>query len=441
MISYAARLVRSVLFAAAAEIVLLPVAFAESGDFFDWGAPASEIEAAPANNSLGTKIREKLGSPLDQGRILFNSRFRYEYANQQGLSDANAFTLRTRIGYETARYYGFWGVAEFENNWAINSSHYAGYPAPFNGGQTVVADPRNNELNQLFLGYGAYNSELKGGRQLILLDNQRFVGAVGWRQNEQTFDAVRVSTKVVRDVWLSYTWNWRVNRIFGAYAPQSNLQRYLANNHFVNLHYNGLESGKIGAYFYYLDLEQAPAASSSTAGLFYDLKVPLDEDWAVLGRAEYAFQTDNSASGPGTFYFNYWHLKAGLKYDNFQGGFGFESLGGNGTRSFQTPLATLHGFNGWADVFAPTPADGLNDYYIWTEAKASDFTARLDLHYFTASRTGETYGREVDASLSYPVTDYLRITSKVAWYDGYDSAAPGTSADRAKFWLQFEFSL
>lgn len=420
---------------------LSPATANEREGLFDWGEPPADVAAAPANNSLGTLVRERLGSPLDQGRILLSTRLRYEYANQQGLANANAFTLRTRIGYETARYHGFWGLAEFENNWAINASDYAAYPPPNNAGRTVIADPRNNQLNQLFLGYAAFNSELKGGRQIILLDNQRFVGAVAWRQNDQTFDAVRASTEIVRDVWLSYAWNWRVNRVFGSYAPQSNLRRFIANNHFLNAHYNGLESGQLGSYFYYIDLDQAAAASGSTAGLFYDAAIPLSDDWTLMGRAEYAFQVDNAASGPASFYLNYWHLKTGLEYQAIQAGVGFESLGGNGARAFQTPLATLHAYNGWADVFLATPTNGLNDYYAWIQAKYADFTARLDFHFFTASRTGQTYGREIDASLSRPITDYLSFTTKLAWYDGYNSAPPAIAADRMKFWLQFDFAL
>ena len=39
----------------------------------------------------------------------------------------------------------------------------------------------------------------------------------------------------------------------------------------------------------------------------------------------------------------------------------YESLEGNGARGFSTPLATLHAFQGWADVFLNTPADGVDD--------------------------------------------------------------------------------
>jgi len=42
---------------------------------------------------------------------------------------------------------------------------------------------------------------------------------------------------------------------------------------------------------------------------------------------------------------------------------GYEVLEGNGAIGFATPLATLHAFNGWADMFLTTPANGLKDLY------------------------------------------------------------------------------
>jgi hypothetical protein len=56
----------------------------------------------------------------------------------------------------------------------------------------IVADPGNGELNRLQLQYrGINNAIVTLGRQRITIDDQRFVGNSGWRQNEQTFDAVR----------------------------------------------------------------------------------------------------------------------------------------------------------------------------------------------------------------------------------------------------------
>ncbi len=422
---------------------LLPAALIQAQlPALDWGDAPPAFSPAPDASPLGTDILATAGEPLNQGRLLFNARFRYEHADQQGLEGVNAFTLRTRVGYETARYYGFHALAELENNWAMNYADYAAFPPPFNNGKTVVGDPRNTELNRLFIAYDGFNSSAVAGRQTISLDNQRFIGPVAWRQNDQTFDALRISTRVVDDLWLSYAWNWRVNRVFGVYAPDPNLRRFLSNNHFLNAHYHGIPYGTLGAYFYYLDLDGAPALSGSTAGLFFDGSHPLTEDLKLLYRLEYAFQTNNAATGNVSFWENYWHARLGLDYQGWQGGFGFENLGGNGTRAFQTPLATLHAFNGWADVFLTTPANGLRDYYIWTEAPLpSRIKARLELHLFTTQSTGQTLGREAGISVSRPLTSNLSATIKAAYYDGQNGAAPAFSADRTKFWLQLDFAL
>ena len=58
----------------------------------------------------------------------------------------------------------------------------------------VVADPTGTDVNQALILYRGIDSTLiRAGRQRINLDNQRFVGAVGWRQNDQTYDGISLS--------------------------------------------------------------------------------------------------------------------------------------------------------------------------------------------------------------------------------------------------------
>ncbi|MEO0794666.1 MAG: alginate export family protein [Verrucomicrobiota bacterium] len=423
------------------------------GAFFDIGEAPPKWENAKPNTELGKDILGIAGEPALQGRLIYNQRLRYEFADQQNLEQANAFTLRTRIGYETPKLYGMYFLGEFENTWAINYQDYRAFPQPqFPAAKTVIADPRNNQLNQLFFGFKAYNSEFKAGRQGINLDNQRFVGTVAWRQNDQTYDAIRFTTKIITDVWLSYVWDWQVNRIFGEYATVPNQRRFNSNNHFVNLHYTGIPWGTAGAYFYYVDLDGAAATSGSTAGLFFNGKVPLAEDWSLPFRAEYAFQTNNpgTSGGPNNdFFLNYIHAKLGVNYTGkYEIGFGFESLGGNNTRAFQTPLATLHKFNGWNDVFLFTPVtatgSGLQDYYVYFKAglpwKIGFFGA---YHYFTAENTSRTYGQEIDVGLKRAITENVSVLTKFGYYDGHGGAAAagGLGFDRTKFWVQVDFKL
>ncbi len=421
-------------------------------DIIDLGEAPAEWTAAPKNTALGQKLLSYTTDgpiPLDQGRILFNSRLRVEHAAQQGLQSDLAWTWRTRIGYETPKYYGIYGVGEFENTWAMNLSNYQSTPPPLSSpnNRAVIADPRNNQLNQLFLGYSGYNSAFKGGRQIVNLNNQRFVGAVAWRQNDQTYDAVRAETEIVKDFWISYVYNWQVNRVFGVYAPVTEQERFISRNHFVNVNYLDAPYGTAGAYFYYLDLGDGLAArngSGSSAGVFYDGSYEIDENWSLPFRAEYAFQVNNGASAPvqGNFFENYWHIILGAKYQNYELDLGFENLSGNGTRSFQTPLGTLHGFNGWADRFLVTPLTGLRDYYLrYNIGLPYEVKLTGALHYFTAEQSDNTYGKEIDIGFSRKFSENLSGMVKFAYYDGNGSPNVGLAANTTKLWMQLDFSL
>src|SRR5262245_4464865 len=121
---------------------------------------------------------------------ILDTRLRYESVDQDGVAQtAEAMTLRARLGFETGKIAGTALLAEGEFVRPIIED----YNSTTNGNSTypVVADPNSSEVNRLQL----VNSSLPAttvtlGRQRIVLDDHRFVGDVGWRQNEQTFDAI-----------------------------------------------------------------------------------------------------------------------------------------------------------------------------------------------------------------------------------------------------------
>jgi len=423
--------------------------------WLDLGTFPPDFSPAPKSTPLGQDVLSLIApAPLDQGRIIFNMRARFEDVSQTALNSSKALTLRTRVGYETPKWNGFYGQFVLENTWAEDYSSYSPVPAPLNNGKAVIADTRNNQINNLFIGYAGFNSDLKAGRQDINLDNQRFVGTSDWRQNDETYDAVRLTNQALKDIWLSYTWNWQVNRIYGDYAPTPTLRRFDSNNHFLNIHYTGLpQFGTLGAYVYYLDLSGATAPrvssagtqplSSTTAGVFFDGRYKFDADWALIYRAEYADQTSNHYSGPGPSYSeSYNNFILGGAYQKFEAGAAYEKLGGDGTRAFQTPLATLHPFNGWANQFLTTPAIGLRDYYLWARSPLPfEMNLSAQAHYFTATTTASTYGHELDAAVSRKFGDNTTAMLKLARYWGNGAPHTGVRADVTKIWLQVEFSL
>jgi hypothetical protein len=140
---------------------------------------------------------------LAQGDFLLNMRLRSETVDQEGVAnEANAVTLRTRFGFQSEEYSDFRFLIEGENithlvddfNDTVNG--LAGYP--------VVADPESTELNRLQLTYtGFEDTTMILGRQRIIIGDSRYVGNVGFRQNEQTFDALLVQNTGIEDVTLT----------------------------------------------------------------------------------------------------------------------------------------------------------------------------------------------------------------------------------------------
>jgi hypothetical protein len=104
---------------------------------------------------------------------------------------ANALTSRLRAGLLSPVFHGLQGYAEYEGNLharGLQQSAQQQYRL-FNG-----CRPQKSELNQLWISYaGIPDTVIKGGRQRIKLDDDRFIGNVGWRQMETTFDSVLVT--------------------------------------------------------------------------------------------------------------------------------------------------------------------------------------------------------------------------------------------------------
>lgn len=292
-------------------------------------------------------------------------RYRAEHVDQTGFDDhALASTLRTLLGVKSASYNDFRLVLEAENVSVIGNDTYN---STVNGvtDRPVVADPDGTEINKLYISYeGLENNLLRIGRQDHNLDNQRFIGTVGWRQNDQAYDSVLLSNTAIADTTVTYIFVDDVQRIFGKEHPLGDLEM---SSHLVNLSYDGLAIGKLTAYGYFLDMQDTAVVglSSRTYGLRFNGKHKQNDNLNLLYTAEYAHQSDYE-DNPTHFSTRYYNLEGGVEVSGVTAKVGMESLGSdnNQTSAFQTPLATLHKFNGWADKFLATPGAGLEDTYL-----------------------------------------------------------------------------
>src|SRR5688572_9021980 len=206
---------------------------------------------------------ETFEEALRQGDAIIDLRARYESVEQGGFaSDAEAMTNRLRAGFQTAPLKGTAFLAEG----VIVDDLIDDYNSTTNG-QTeypVVADPTDFEAINRFavINKSLERTTLTFGRQRILHDDQRFVGNVGWRQNEQTFDALRTqwaSTKIKTDL----TYASQVNRVFGPDSPQGKWEGDVALASFAYT----LPIGTLQVFDYYLDIDGVASASTNTAGV------------------------------------------------------------------------------------------------------------------------------------------------------------------------------
>ena len=389
---------------------------------------ALAIAVTLANESA--RAAEPFIAALETGKPLIDLRLRFEEVDQADKpKEATATTIRARLGYQTGNFHGFSALAEFDVVQHLGARHFndsinglAAYP--------MIWDPDMVALNRLQLAYGvrlanagaaAPDLRFIVGRQRIIFGDGRFVGNAEWRQHEQTFDALSLVDTSIPETTLSYSYVMRVNRVFGPNSPAGTFD---SHSHLFNVVYGGLLPRlKLEAYAFLLDLRQAPALSTATVGLRGEGNFDLGSGFTSKLNGAYAHQTDY-ANNPLDIALSDYLGEAGILYAGFTGLVGYEVLEGNGTIGFQTPLANLHPFQGWAETFLTKPPNGLKDFYLRGGygfaasplfAKAS---ALLIYHDFSAQRLAADYGSEWDAQLEGQIDSQLVVDLAYADYHG-----------------------
>lgn len=362
-----------------------------------------------------------------EGEVRLELRYRFEDVSEDAFAeDAHASTLRTVLGYRTGSRRGWSLYLEAENVTELGfEDQFAnrGAGSLSNGvfDRPVIADPELTEANQAYLRYATGKTRLDLGRQEIALGDQRFVGPVGWRQNHQSFDALRVHTEDLGPVTLDYAFVDTTNRIFGD-------DRAMASH----LLYAGwkLPLGTLTGYGFLLDYDRVDLVQSTdTWGLEWKGEKAFGER-KVLYEAEWARQTDGG-DNPEKIDAGYLHLVLGGGIAAGTVRVGYEVLEGSPEDgAFRTPLATLHAWNGWADKFLVTPITGLEDLYVTLSGKAGAVGWIASWHDFSAESSGVGYGTELDLQATYRTGWDQVFGIKGALYD-----ADAFSSDTEKIWL------
>ncbi|WP_024888877.1 alginate export family protein [Luteimonas huabeiensis] len=385
---------------------------------------------------------------LTEGKPSLDLRYRYEHVHQDNaLRDAQAHTLRTRLGWRSGEWRGFSGLVEFDTVTRLGGATYHD-TRNGRGDYATIADPEGGEFNQALLRHDGGYGSVAVGRQRIVLGNQRFVGGVAWRQNEQTYDGVQLQLAPADGLRFTYAFVDRVNTIFGPEdrrtATAANRSDIDGDSHLFDLRYEASPALSLAAYHYRLDLDNAAVSPGAPLGTLSSRTTGarLGGAWRSLSyAAEYARQTEG-AGNPWTLDSDYRLLELGYAVRQAKFTAGYEALGGGtgaGNRAFQTPLATKHAFQGWADVFLTTPADGVVDRYLGASAPLAGGTVQAWYHDFVPERGGGDYGHELDLSYARAIPGVQGLTGLLK-YARYASDDRTRSVDTEKFWLQLQYA-
>ncbi len=373
---------------------------------------------------------------LEQTTPLVDVRLRSETVGQYGKpGTAEAVTVRGRFGFETGNWEGTSLLAEGVALTPLDDD----YNSTFNGRTQypIVADPETYQLNRLQLSNTSLpDTTLLVGRSRINLDDQRFIGNVGWRQLEQTFDAAQLITTAIPDVTVDLTYLNRINRVYGNRSPQGT---YRGDNYLANAAV-ATPIGKLVAFAYLLDFDIDPTDSTATYGLRFAGDRPagaVDFGYSV----SYATQHDR-ANNPLRFHADYWEGQLSAAVHGVTAAVGAEILGGNGVKGFTTPLATLHQFQGWAEQFLTHPPNGIDDRYgsigyaIRHVAGVFDaISAAAVYHDFRSARLDIGYGSEIDVMVK---ATWKRFALLVEYAD---YSARRYSTDTHKLWAEIDYVL
>jgi len=408
---------------------------------------------------------------LDNIKVDGQIRPRYEGVDDgnSATANANALTARTKLK-ASANLLGVDGLSAsvgiisvnnfgyHEYNWAVDKTTT---PATFTPGYTdgskpytIVADPQAAMISNAEVNYKTGDTLIHAGRGQVNLDNQRFIGTVGWRQLERSYDSVFVANNSIKNLSVLAAW------VYGLQGVSANPT---ADTNTILLHaaYTVMPALKITAYDYMIASNgRSNDVGCDTYGLALTGKVKMNAI-SLNYRAEYAMQTDATMSihdGDRKANADYINLDVSGNFQGILAGVNYELQSGteadsNAHRTFATPLGTNHKFNGWADQFLKTPKGGLQDMNLHIGYKAKGFGKVLAVyHQFTADKamqaasgtgTSDDLGSEIDFLYANKIPGVNNLTglAKYASYSGGDvkDATKAYTNDVTKIWFGLDY--
>lgn len=438
---------------------------------------------------------------IKTGKNMTSFRLRYEFVDQDGLQptnftnaantanptaneelkEANAVTLRSLVGWQTAPYKNFSFAMQFINVSKFSDNFNDGTNGFRINGATnqnskieyaKIVDPDFTDINQAYIDWtGLKNTRVRLGRQAVNLDNVRFIGDIAFRQVMQVFDGVSVLNKSLPETEIFAAHFEEISQITsvqrGGDLDIANIRYRISPTEFlVGYGYfsNVSDLGFGNAWFGLGTLNNSGRPnltadqSNKTFGLRLDGTHPFNPNFRAHYTAEYAKQTDYSG-GDKRIDAHYYKLGGGFGWDSFNVRLDQELLSSNDNLyAFQTPYGTNHLFQGWVDKFLATPRSGIKDTFMTATYMFGDFLFFADYHLIDSdddfntvgggtSAKGDRYGKEWNVAVTYNVNKNIMTKLEYGKFteDDHYAATPnvantvagnrGRITDTEKLWL------
>jgi len=368
---------------------------------------------------------------LSDVRAFGDVRLRYENFDASGVfNQAQALTARVRSGAEVNLSGSLSVLGEIEGVLVLDrSGPRADEPGPF------VPDRDNLEFNRLQVSYNWGEGSVTGGRQAFAIGDGRLFASPAFRQNQQTYDAMKLGVSPSDTFLIELGYVWQVNR---SVSSRFETEIFKGNTLLASASAD-TPIGLIRLFHMAMDLDDGKGLSNSqlrsnvTSGFEIDGRHSLGQA-TVSWRGSFAHQ-ENYAGSPITYTAEAYRLKVGVETDVLSVLAGHESLGDGGALAFQAPLGANHAFLGDADIFLSTPQGGLRETHVSVNRRLGDLGAlrnvRVSLrrHWFESDRESVSLGKEWDAGLQTKISG-INIAVEVADYQANTFAS-----DTQKVWV------
>lgn len=375
---------------------------------FDLRAPSLFLMVAALPLVAGDAPTEAvtLSDALTKGSFGGGVRYRLDYLDQDpSTKDALASTLRLSLAFRTLPFYGFSGYLDLYNNAVVGNDLYNSIQ---NAGSSnaqdrpVIVDPAGRGVNE---GYGRYtnkewlDTKITVGRQLFTLNDEVFVTASTYRQNNNRFDAASIESHPLPELLVQYAYIWNNQNVLDVGKPMA--------SHVGNLKYSKKGIGGMAAYAVLLDYDYLPNRDVSTFGIRIDGPFKLSDDVSVIYEADVAKQSD-AFDNTQNIDADYLMARVGLSFKKWYASVGYRHQSGVSDSSDAPFEGSQIGYpwpwRGNTEQLVFTPTNGLNTIMVWVGGAIPPIPGlSFDLWYFTFDSTENSiaYGSECSAALMY----------------------------------------